>query len=340
MNRSRRRMVLATLGGGLAAAAVSFKAWRSWGDSPPRLAWSTHKSRALGAEVTITAAHATEAQAATAIAAAFAELERIEGLLSIYRPTSQVSQLNRDGKLSHADPALLAVLEHAQAVSRRSSGAFDITVQPLWELHSQAQSRGSAPTAEELSAARSRVDWRQVRINGSNVELRPGGRITLNGIAQGYAADLVKAVLSAQGVQHALVNAGEFSALGKSPRDAAWKVGVQHPREAGALAAVTALDGRALSTSGDYATTFASDYSSHHLFDPHTGGSPTELASVSVLAPSAMEADALSTAVFVLGAAAGLALVARCPGADVLLIGRDGVAHRSVGFPLVEGGAA
>ncbi len=150
----------------------------------------------------------------------------------------------------------------------------------------------------------------------------------------------MKAVLAAHGVEHALVNAGEFAALGKSPRDAAWKVGVQHPREADALAAVTALDGRALSTSGDYATTFASDFSRHHLFDPHTGGSPTELASVSVLAPTAMEADALSTAVFVLGADAGLALIARTPGADVLLIGRDGNERRSAGFPQAEGGAA
>jgi hypothetical protein len=141
-----------------------------------------------------------------------------------------------------------------------------------------------------------------------------GTAITLNGIAQGFAADAAMAVLRRAGVAHALIDAGEMNALGGKPDGAAFTVGIQHPRHADAFVSMAKLQNRCLATSGDYETRFSDDFVHHHLFDPHTGHSPTELASVSIVAPTAMAADALSTAVFVLGAERGMELVRRTPG--------------------------
>jgi len=177
------------------------------------------------------------------------------------------------------------------------------------------------------------VDWRQVEVGPRRISLRPGMAVTLNGIAQGFAADRVREVLRAHGVRHALVDAGEFHGMGRKPDGDAWRVGVQHPRRPDAWAALAALEDRFLATSGDYATPFSDDFKSHHIFDPSTGRSPEELASATILAPSGLEADALSTAVFVLGGRKGLALAASRPGVDALLIRKDGTELRTPNFP-------
>ncbi|MFC1588475.1 FAD:protein FMN transferase, partial [Planctomycetota bacterium] len=114
--------------------------------------------------------------------------------------------------------------------------------------------------------------------------------VTLNGIAQGFAADCMLAALEANGVQHALVNTGEIGVIG-----------IQHPRHKDAFISRARLDGRCIATSGDYATTFSPDGEHNHIFDPRTGHSPKEFQSVTVLAKSGLEADALSTTIFVSG---------------------------------------
>lgn len=157
--------------------------------------------------------------------------------------------------------------------------------------------------------------------------------ITLNGIAQGYAADAAMRVMRAHGVRHALIDAGELGALGRSRGRAPWSAGIQHPRVADAFAALARLEDRCLATSGDYETAFSADYSRHHIVDPRSGRSPGELASVSVAAPTAMLADALSTAVFVLGTERGLALLREHPGSDALLITKSGRHLATAGFP-------
>ncbi|MCA9225527.1 MAG: FAD:protein FMN transferase, partial [Planctomycetales bacterium] len=112
-----------------------------------------------------------------------------------------------------------------------------------------------------------------------------------------------------------------------------WSVGIQHPRQPDGFLSLARLTGRCLATSGDYATTFSADRRHHHIFDPRTGQSPTELASVSVLAPTAMAADALSTAAMVLGVDGTLRLVANLPEVDTLLVDKQGRRHRTASFP-------
>ena len=274
----------------------------------------------------MTALHADEAVARAAVAAAFAELEAIESVMSLYRPESELCRLNHDAVLEKPDTRLVEVLRFAALVSEKSGGAFDVTVQPLWAL------KGAAADAETLA----RVDWKKLRIEEQRIVLEKGMAVTLNGIAQGYAADAAMRVLRAHGIEHALVDAGEFSARGTNAKRDAWSIGIQHPREREAFAALARLENRCLATSGDYETAFSKDLSRHHIVNPRTGRSPEELASVSVLAPDAMTADALSTALFVLGAERGQELLREFAGTDALIITKNGRRIATAGFAILS----
>ena len=320
-SRPSRRQFLYLMGGVAALGAVP--ALRSRG-----LERVERKSWALGSDVSITALHEDRRCAELAVDDAFAELDRIEEVMSLYRPHSQLCRLNRDGLLENPDPSLLAVLRAAQDMAERSGGAFDATVQPLWQLYAEAKKAGRLPDAAAIQAAQRLVDWRRLRLSDERITLSEGSAVTLNGIAQGYAADRVQAVLAARGIRHALLNTGEFGSLGR-----AWKVGIQHPRRPDAYLAVAQLDGRFLSTSGDYATYFSDDFRHHHIFDPRTGLSPVEFSSVTILARTGMESDALTKVLFVLGLEKGMEFVRATPGADAMCMRKDGVVIATDGFP-------
>jgi thiamine biosynthesis lipoprotein len=174
-----------------------------------------------------------------------------------------------------------------------------------------------------------------VEIAADGIRLHGDGTaVTLNGIAQGFAADAVASVLARHGIASALIDTGEISALGTHPDKDAWTIGIKHPRAPGEWIGLAGLHGRCLATSGDYETSFATDFSQHHLLDPRTGRSPAELASVSVIAPTALAADALSTAAFLLGPEAGMRLVQATTGADALFVAKDGARVQTPGFPM------
>ncbi len=293
----------------------------------------TRRSWALGSDVSMTILGASTARADRALDAAFAELEAVEQVMSLYRPDSQLCRLNRDRVLDRPHPYLVEVLLASSEMSRQSEGAFDVTVQPLWELFSSSSRRGELPTDEQVSAARESVDWRAIEIGRDRIRLRaPVRAVTLNGIAQGFAADRAVAALRQHGIEHALVNSGEVGCLGRKPGGEDWTVGVQHPRVADAYVSLAALNGRSLATSGDYETKFSDDFSKNHIFDPRSGQSPTEIASASIAAPTALQADALSTAAMVLGPERTLALIESLPNVDALLVLKNGRSLRTSGF--------
>jgi FAD:protein FMN transferase len=323
---SRRRFLWASVGCGAAALGGTALARRS-------LQRVSRTSHALGTRVTLTVLAPSSRLGERAIGDALAEIDAVEDALSLYRPDSDLCRLNRAGIVRAPDRRLVEVLAMAAAMSRASAGAFDVTVQPLWSILDRAHRAQRSPTAAEIAAARACVDWRRVELGEDVVRLRGRGtQVTLNGIAQGYAADRAALVLRSHGIEHALLDTGELSAQG-SHHGAPWRVGIQHPDEPDAFVAMARLEGRALATSGDYATTFGPDRRRHHLLDPATGLSPGELASVSIAAPTALEADALSTACFILGVERGLALVATRAACDALLVTRDGRMVRTPGFP-------
>lgn len=250
------------------------------------------------------------AAAQETVAATFAEMERLIHLFDHRRPDGPLGRLNREGRLAPAPPELLSLLAEAHSYSEISGGAFDVTAKPLVDAV-------RAGVAAPLEA----VDYRALEIGKDGVTLaRPGMAVTLDGIGKGRVVDGAVALLAAQRYGNVLVEAGG-DLLARGQRDGrGWQVGIHHPRVENGLLATLSLSGRALATSGDYAHAFSRDFSRHHIVDPRTGRSPAGLASVTVLAPTATAADALSTAVMVLGAEAGLGLLNRLPHVEGLLV--------------------
>jgi FAD:protein FMN transferase len=341
---SRRQFCVLTLGAGSAGLGMAGLAGsrsqepqtgeQGSGSSALELVLVSRRSKALGTQVSIDVLHADRDRAEQGISAAFAELSLVERVMSLYVPGSQICRLNREGFLQDPHPYLVDVLQRARAMSTASDGAFDITVQPLWELYAEAKKANRLPDPEVVEAARAKVDWRRVEILPTEIRLRGRGTaITLNGIAQGFAADRAVEALRRHGIRRALVNTGEIAALGTKSHGEPWSVGIQHPRRNEAYVALVPLADRCLATSGDYATPLSADYREHHIFDPRVGHSPATFSSVSVVAPLACEADVLATTVFVLGAERGLTLLRSKPGCEALLVFKDGRVLTTDRFP-------
>jgi FAD:protein FMN transferase len=313
----RQQFLRAALGLGAAALLGGAAAM------PSTLLWRRRTLLGFGTTLTLQAAHEDEGTLERALEAAVAALRRIEAQMSLFDADSALSRLNRDAVLWSPPAELLEVLQIAQAVSAASDGAFDVTVQPLWQVFAAAQRAGGLPDAGQVAAARARVGWRGLDVTREAVRLRPGMAVTLNGIAQGYAADRVRRVLQAHGIRDALVDAGEFAPLGENANARPWSLGIANPRDEKALLARLVSDGRCIATSADDATSFSADHRHHHIFDPRTGYSPTALAAVTVAAESGAIADALTKVMFVAGPGRAFDL-ARAWNVDVLWVDKAG----------------
>jgi thiamine biosynthesis lipoprotein len=296
----------------------------------------TGAALAFGTTVSVSVVHPDTRRAELAIEDAFNQVRSVDSLMSVHRASSQVFRLNRDGVLERPDPHLLAVLAHARQLSQLTGGAFDITVQPLWCTFRDAAQGGFPPAPADMRDAMACISWERVEADAERVRLtRPGMAVTLNGLAQGYATDLALAAVRARDVRHALLDTGEFIAEGSRDGQRPWVLGVPDPRHLDRLVAALPLQGRSAATSGDYASAFTPDLAHHHILDPATGDSPLELASVTVLAPTGIEADGLSTAFMVMGARRAHALAARLPGIDLVTVSKRGVVWKSPCFPSV-----
>jgi thiamine biosynthesis lipoprotein len=333
----RRLFVAAPL---LLTGALTADQWQLLSGAPaadPARALARVAGTAFGTIISLCALGDAHRDAQAALRRAMHEVQRIDALLSLHRPDSQLSVLNRTGVLDGADPHLLRNLQFAARLSELTRGAFDITVQPLWELFAQARLDGGLPARSAIVRTRQLVDYRAVRIDADRVRLdRPGARVTLNSLAQGYAVDVVLDILREEGLDAALIDTGELGNLGERAPARPWTVGVQHPRERRGLSALIGMDGRVLSTSGDYATSFSSDFRYHHIFDPATGVSPEGYSSTIVLARSGLIADGLSTALMVIDRAAGLKLLDAFPGSDALWIDKQVRLDSTPGVPFAS----
>jgi thiamine biosynthesis lipoprotein len=228
-------------------------------------------------------------------------------LASLYRDDSEIARLNRHGRLEAPSHDLLALLSQCERFCDLTGGAFDVTVQPLWNLHaahffgSQAPStEGPEPRAVEQALAL--VDWQGVDVTSRRIALaRPGMGLTLNGIAQGYLTDRIADILRANGCDRVLADMGrsEIGLVGRRPDGQAWRIGLAGPLAPRRVAVTLELADRCISTSGGYGTRFEATGRFHHLFDPTTGRSASHYIAVSVVAASTMVADALSTSLYV-----------------------------------------
>ncbi len=285
--------------------------------------------------VTVEDRSATRAEAA--IGRAFDEMERVAALLTRFEDSSALGVLNRDGRLGDPPQELRSVVGRGLEIHCLSGGAFDPTVAPLVDLYQvHFAAHGGPPDPSELREVGELVGAGHVRLDDRGVRLeREGMALTLDGIAKGYVVDRMVEALAAQGVRHALVNAGgDVRALGGRADGRPWRVGVQDPRRPEGLVETIDLADAAVATSGDYVRFHDVERQYHHTVVPATGRSPDAAASVSIRAATAMEADALATAVFTLGPEAGLAFLSSVgAGVAALVLTRDGGRRASPGWP-------
>jgi thiamine biosynthesis lipoprotein len=307
-----------------------------------RIPCHVRKGELLGAETEIRLFHPDARAANAAIDQCFAEARRLESIFSLQRPDSALSRLNRAGRLDHPPQELVALLERAMYFSRATDGAFDATVQPLWELYLHHFSapivNREGPSPSDIARARAFVDYRAVQASERRIAFqRPGMAITLNGVAQGYITDRVSDLLRRRGFQRVLVNMGETRALGAHPDGSPWRVAIADPGKPWHSVLTLALEDCALATSGGYGTVFDASGRFHHLFDPHTGKSAQHYRSVSVVAPDATTADGLSTGLCVLAPAAAQRAIDACPEVGALFVRPDGTQWRA-GVPIPGAG--
>jgi thiamine biosynthesis lipoprotein len=205
-------------------------------------------------------------------------------------------------------------------------------VQPLWNLYAthfaQAHPAPEGPPADRLAETLSKVGYRHLKVSSDRIALlRPGGAITLNGIAQGYATDRVTERLRAAGLSTTLVDMGEIRSIGARPDGTPWQVGLADPDKPDAASETIGLVDRAVATTAGAGFRFDPAGRFTHLFDPATGRSPARYRSVSVTAPTATEADALSTAFSLLPLSRIRDIMAGRPNVKTFLIDSDGKRH-------------
>ena len=264
------------------------------------------------------------------------EIRRLDALLSTGSARSEVSQLNRagEGPLSEDTEALA---RRALELYEATGGAFDFTIYPLMELWGFPTGEYHVPTEEELAAVLPLVDASQVRLSGGRLALAPGQRIDFGGIAKGYTSDRVMEIFRENGVTSGVISlGGNVQVLGEKPDGSPWRIGIQDPEAPqGTPLAVAEVQDRAVVTSGGYERYFEENGRTYiHILDPRTG-CPVEgeLASVTVVSEDGALADALSTALYVMGREDAAAYWRSCGGTfDVVLLSREGELFVSEGL--------
>lgn len=280
----------------------------------------------------------------SALDAALDEVDRIDRLMSHYKPESPLSQLNRDASRGEVvvDPELFAFLERSIRYSEQTDGAFDITVGPLMKAWGFFRGEGHLPDRSQLAAARRVVGAKHVILNHNLHTIRfdaDGVELDLGGIAKGYAVDRVVGVLKSHAVTAALVSSGGSTvyALGAPPNRPGWAVDIQDPIAASKVAYTVTLKDRSLSVAGSSEKSFeVGGVRYSHIMDPRTGNPVQGMLSVAVLAETGTAGDALDDALFVLGPSKSTAYLKQYRGVEALFFLPDG-GH---GWKMIRGGGA
>lgn len=262
-------------------------------------------------------------------------ISRLERMLSLNLPDSEVNQLNHAaGKNAVAlSTETITLLDHAMKISSLSHGAFDITVGPLVKAWQIGTEQPQVPDEVKLTELLKLVDYHSLTIQGKQASLKkPGQVVDLGGIAKGYAGDLAKKIYAKHKVTAALLNlGGNVVTFGSKPDGKPWQIGIQDPRgkKGSYLGIVSLSPGASMVTSGDYERFFERDgVRYHHLLDPKTGRPANSgLISTTIISNSSTDADGLSTATFVLGLKSGRALLSQYQNTEAVFITNDYQIH-------------
>ena len=282
---------------------------------------------AMGTRVAVRAFARSAGRLEEAVGQAFAEMDRLIAVFTRYESDSALSVLNDAGRLRGPPPELARVLRRADRYHGLTRGTFDVTVAPLVDLFEgrPGHPAGSPPGAGEIAEARERVGARHLQASRRVIRYeRPGMEVTLDGIAKGFIVDAMAAALEQHRVRNYLVDGGgDLRTRGRSA-DGPWTVAVRDPDRLESFLDVLRPGDGAVATSGSYERYNHTDGRYHHLVDGGSAVSPGHARSVSVMAPTAMDADALATAVFILGPAAGLKFIDSRAGCACLILDRNG----------------
>ena len=288
---------------------------------------------AMGTRVTITVLVPSRDRADEAIGRALEEMDRLIAVFSRYERDSAVTQLNDAGRLDGPPPEVLQVVARSLQYHALSRGGFDVSVAPLVDLF-QDPGVTSLPDRAAIDAALELVGAQNIEVTRRRIGFRRSGmRITLDGIAKGYIVDAIAAVLERHRIRNYLVDAGgDIRVSGVKEGGVPWSVAVQDPAKANRFPDTILLRRGAVATSGSYERFLDRDRMFHHIVDAESGVSPRYSSSVSVIAPTAMAADALATTVFLMEPQHGAKFIDRLRGCECLIIDREGRQLRSRGW--------
>ncbi|MGB5178943.1 MAG: FAD:protein FMN transferase [Gammaproteobacteria bacterium] len=302
--------------------------------------WVHQEAAIMGTAINVELWHEDATQGRTLTQAVMDEMQRIDDLMSTYKPDSELSFINTHAadRPVTVSTELLSLIVRALDYSVITAGAFDITYASAGQYYDYR--KGKRPSDGQLEQALPAINYRHVKIDpqASTIEfLRRGVRIDLGGIAKGYAVDRSMEILRTAGIENAIVSAGGDSRVIGRRRDRPWNVGIRHPRNKDSIVSMIPLENSAISTSGDYERFFEEDgVRYHHILNPGTGKSSHEVQSSSIIGSVATDTDALSTSVFVLGVNDGLQLINSIPDTEAVIIDNRGRMHYSTGLARIQ----
>jgi len=286
--------------------------------------------------------YADEGIAEESINAAFARMEEIERIATTWDSEGEAFKLNQDGYSDAPSDELLELIRMSLDYSELTSSYFDITCQPLLDLWSynpnsekQFWELDEATQKAEISETSKLVGSDKIVVEENRIYFQEEGmKITLGGIAKGYAVDEALEVLRGMGIKYALVDAGgDIGTLGSKPDGELWNVALVNPDDTSQSLANFRFSDKSVATSGNYARYFDPEKKAGHILNPKTGYSANECISVTIIAENCTYADALATAVFVMGPENGMRLVESLDDVECFIVDADRVIHRSSGLP-------
>jgi thiamine biosynthesis lipoprotein len=298
----------------------------------------TRAQMQMGTLVKITAVARDESGAQAAATAGFAEIHRLEELLSTWIPTSELSRVNALAGVMPVPVShdTMTVVQGAIQVAELTDGGFNIAIGPAVDVWNVIEGR-RVPTGSELDALRHMVDLHAIHVDAQTQTIfleKAGMRIDVGGIGKGYAADQAVAVMKKAGALAGIVAlSGDIQTFGRLPGGRKFPVGIQHPRKEGEVLAFIDLEDEAISTAGDYERFFEREgVRYHHILNPRTLQPARGCQSVTVIAREGIWADGLDTGIFVMGAELGMQLVEALPDVEAIIVDHEGLVHVSSGL--------
>ncbi len=291
----------------------------------------------MGTDVTLTVVARSAEEGEVAINAGMTELRRLDAMMSLFKSTSEITQVNlAAGKHPvKVSKEMIEVVEDGEKISKLSNGIFDLSIGPLVVLWQMRLKEGRIPTDSEIARIKRLVNYKNIIVDkkASTIFLKKAGMIMDFGGMKGYTADKVAEIFKQRGITNAVIAvAGDIWVLGRRDDGMPWRIGVQHPREHDKVMAILNLSDKYVSTSGDYERFVIKENKRyHHIIDPRTGKPSKGVISATLVGDKGAFIDPLTKVPFILGPEEGLKIV-RQAGAEAIIVDDQGKVYTTDGI--------